>query len=104
MCAIVPAALVYVGDMIPFKTRHAVIADVLAAVAVGIAAGSLGGGFFAHYLSWRLVFGVAALLATVLALAMGWLPESDVPPPTGGVPLTSLSHLAERAKWTSAGG
>jgi predicted MFS family arabinose efflux permease len=97
VCAIVPAALVYVGDMIPFKTRHAVIADVLAAVAVGTAAGSLGGGFFAHYLSWRLVFGVAALLAVGLALAMGRLPESNAPPPTGG-PLAQL-RLAWRRPW-----
>src|SRR5450631_609829 len=39
VCAILPAALVYVGDMVPFKTRHAVIADLLAAVAIGTAAG-----------------------------------------------------------------
>jgi predicted MFS family arabinose efflux permease len=97
VCAIVPAAFVYVGDMIPFKTRHAVIADVLAAVAVGTAAGSLGGGFFAHYLSWRLVFGLAALLAAGLALAMGRLPESNAPPPTGG-PLAQL-QLALRRPW-----
>jgi predicted MFS family arabinose efflux permease len=95
VCAIVPAALVYVGDMIPFKTRHAVIADVLAAVAIGTAAGSLGGGFFAHYLSWRVVFGVAALLAAGLAVALGRLPESNAPPPTGG-PLAQLRQAVRR--------
>src|SRR6195256_564094 len=67
VCAILPTALVYVGDMIPFKARHAVIADVLAAVAVGTAAGSLGAGLFAHFLSWRLTFGVAAVVAAGLA-------------------------------------
>ncbi len=95
VCAIVPAALVYVGDMIPFKMRHAVIADVLAAVAIGTAAGSLGGGFFAHYLSWRVVFGVAALLAAGLAVALGRLPESNAPPPTGG-PLAQLRQAVRR--------
>ncbi len=84
VCAILPAALVYVGDMVPFKARHAVIADVLAAVAVGTAAGSLGAGLFAHFLSWRLTFGVAAVVAAALAVAMGRLPESDAPPSTGG--------------------
>jgi predicted MFS family arabinose efflux permease len=84
VCAILPAALVYVGDMVPFKARHAVIADVLAAVAVGTAAGSLGAGLFAHFLSWRLTFGVAAVVAAGLAVAMGRLPESDAPPSTGG--------------------
>jgi len=84
VCAILPTALVYVGDMIPFKRRHAVIADVLAAVAIGTALGSLSAGLFAHYLSWRLIFGVTAVIAAGLAVVVGRLPESNVPPPAGG--------------------
>jgi predicted MFS family arabinose efflux permease len=95
VCAVLPSALVYIGDMIPFKTRHAVIADVLAAVAVGTAAGSLGGGFFAHYFSWRLIFAVAAVLAGILAVAMGRLPESNAPPSTGG-PIAQLRQAFHR--------
>ncbi|HAC45840.1 MAG TPA: MFS transporter, partial [Chloroflexi bacterium] len=90
-----PSALVYIGDVIPFKTRQAVIADVLAAVAIGTAAGSLGGGFFARYLSWRLVFGVAAVIAAVLAVAMGRLPESNARPSTGG-PIAQLRQAFHR--------
>jgi predicted MFS family arabinose efflux permease len=97
VCAVLPSALVYIGDMVPFKTRHAVIADVLAAVAVGTAAGSLGGGFFAHYFSWRLIFVVVAVLAAVLALAMGRLPESNAPPSTGG--LVAQLRQAVRRPW-----
>lgn len=97
VCAVLPAALVYIGDMIPFQRRHAVIADVLSAVAVGTAAGSLGAGLFAHYASWRLIFVITALLAAGLALAMGRIPESDVPPPTGG-PFAQL-RLAVRRPW-----
>src|SRR5260370_9669262 len=70
VCAVLPTALVYIGDVIPFKTRQAVIADVLAAVPIGTAAGSLGGGFFAHYLSSRLIFAAAALPPPVLPLAI----------------------------------
>lgn len=95
ICAIVPTALVYVGDMVPFRNRHAVIADVLAAVAIGTAAGSLGGGLFAHYLSWRLIFGVAAVLAAVLAVGLGRLPESNTPPPSGG-PIAQLGQALRR--------
>lgn len=95
VCAILPAALVYVGDVIPFHRRHAVIADVLAAVALGTAAGSLGGGLFAHYLSWRLIFGVTAVVAAGLAVAMGRLAESNVPPPTGG-PIDQLRQAVRR--------
>jgi predicted MFS family arabinose efflux permease len=95
VCAILPTALVYVGDMIPFHRRHAVIADLLAAVAVGTAVGSLGAGLFAHYFSWRLIFGVTAVLAVVLAFAMGRLPESNVPVPAGG-PFAQLRQAVRR--------
>jgi predicted MFS family arabinose efflux permease len=95
VCAVLPSALVYIGDMIPFKVRQAVIADVLAAVAIGTAAGSLGGGFFAHYFSWRLTFVVVALLAAVLAISMGRLPESNAPPSTGG-PIAQLRQAVHR--------
>jgi predicted MFS family arabinose efflux permease len=95
VCAILPTALVYVGDLVPFKRRQAVIADVLAAVAVGTAAGSLGAGLFAHYLSWRLIFGVTAVLAAVFAVAMGRLPESHPTAPAGG-PFTQLRQAVRR--------
>src|ERR1700681_206853 len=95
VCAVLPTALVYMGDVIPFNRRHAVIADVLAAVAIGTAAGSLGGGFFAHYLSWRLIFGVTAALAAILAVVMGRLPESDVRPSTGG-PFAQVRQAVRR--------
>jgi predicted MFS family arabinose efflux permease len=95
VCAILPAALVYIGDTIPFERRHVVIADVLAAVAIGTAAGSLGGGLFAHYLSWRLIFAVVAVIAAVLAVVMGRLPGSVVPPPTGG-PFAQLRRAVRR--------
>src|SRR5258708_35187489 len=95
VCAVLPTALVYIGDVIPFKSRHAVIADVLAAVAIGTAAGSLGGGLFPHYFSWRLVFVVSAVLAAILAVAMGRLPESDARPSTGG-PFAQLRQAGRR--------
>lgn len=95
VCAILPTALVYVGDMVPFNARHAVIADVLAAVAIGTAAGSLGGGLFAHYLSWRLIFGLTAVLAAALVVAMRRLPESDIASPPGG-PVAQLREALRR--------
>src|SRR5207245_5156731 len=77
--------------MVPFNARHSVIADVLAAVAIGTAAGSLGGGLFAHYLSWRLVFGLTAVVAAVLVVAMRRLPESDIASPPGDRKSTRLN-------------
>src|ERR1700682_2402908 len=95
VCAILPTALVYLGDLVPFNRRQAVIADVLAAVAVGTAAGSLGAGLFAHYLSWRLIFAVTAVLAAAVAMAMGRLPESH-PPGPAGAPFAQLRQAVRR--------
>jgi predicted MFS family arabinose efflux permease len=95
VCAVLPTALVYVGDMIPFKARHTVIADLLAAVAMGTAIGSLGAGFFAHFMSWRVIFGITAVIALALAIVMGRLPESSVPPTTGG-PMAQLRQVFVR--------
>jgi len=95
VCAILPTALVYVGDMIPFQRRQGVTADVLAAVAVGTAAGSLGAGLFAHYFSWRLIFGLTAVLAAGTTVAMGRLPESNLRPSTGG-PMEQLRQAFRR--------
>ncbi|HEY8863018.1 MAG TPA: MFS transporter [Candidatus Dormibacteraeota bacterium] len=95
VCAVLPTALVYVGDMVPFKARHSVIADLLAAVAFGTAAGSLGSGFFGHYLSWRVIFGITAVIAVGLAIALGRLPESSAPPTTGG-PVEQLRQVFRR--------
>src|ERR1700682_961191 len=79
VCAILPTALVYLGDLVPFNRRQAVLAAVLAVGGVGTAAGSLGAGLFAHYLSWRLFFGLIAVLAAGTAVAMGRLAASNSP-------------------------
>src|SRR5260370_14040729 len=49
VCAVLPIALVYIGYMIPFNTPQSVIPGLLAAVAIGTPAGSLGAGLFATY-------------------------------------------------------
>lgn len=95
VCAVLPTALVYIGDMVPFNLRHSVIADVLAAVAIGTTVGSLGAGLFAHFLSWRFMFLVPALIAVVLAFAMKQLPESSAVAPRGG-PLGQLVQAVRR--------
>ena len=83
MCAVLPTALVYVGDAVPFASRHSVVADLLAAVAVGTATGTVASGLFAHFLSWRLTFAVPALTAAVLVVALRRLPESAPAAPAG---------------------
>ncbi len=96
VCAIMPTALVYVGDTVPLARRQGVIADVQAMLAVGTALGTVGAGLFAHYLTWRLAFACPAVVAALLVFAFRRLPESR-PASTGG-PAAQL-RLALRRGW-----
>ncbi len=92
VCAVIPASLVYVGDSYPFRIRQGAIADLLASVALGTTAATLGAGLLAHYLSWRVAFLLPALAGLGLSYALRWLPESLGAP--GGGPLQQLGRLA----------
>ena len=95
VCAIMPTALVYIGDAVPFRRRQSVVADVQAMLAVGTALGTVAAGFFAHYLTWRLTFACPALVAGVLFFAFRGLPESRPERQPGG-PRAQLRVALER--------
>jgi predicted MFS family arabinose efflux permease len=95
ICAVLPTALVYVGDRFPFGARQRVIATLLAGSAFGTTAATAGAGLIAHWGSWRLVFLLPALSALALSWTLRWVPESM---PAGGEqgPLRALRRLAGR--------
>ncbi|MPZ66939.1 MAG: MFS transporter [Pseudonocardiaceae bacterium] len=95
--AILPTALVYVGDKVAFDRRQRVIASVLSAGALGTFAGSIGAGLLGHFASWRLMFAVVGLLSLFLAAVIGRLPES-LGQRRGAGPLTQL-RLVARHPW-----
>jgi predicted MFS family arabinose efflux permease len=95
VCAVVPTALVYVADMVPFQRRQSVIADLLAAVAVGTAVGTLAAGVFAHFWTWRLAFALPAVVAAVLTVALRGFPESTMAEAATS-PVTQLRRALSR--------
>lgn len=95
--AILPTALVYVGDKVSFSRRQQVIASVLSAGAVGTFSGSIGAGLIGHFTTWRLMFAVVGLLSLVLAAIIGRLPES-LGEERGAGPLTQLRRVV-RHPW-----
>ncbi|ALE73121.1 permease [Pseudonocardia sp. EC080610-09] len=76
--ALIPAALVYVGDTWPTAVRQRPLSDLLAATALGTAVATAGAGLLADLAGWRLVFGVSAAACAVLFVALRALPEPDV--------------------------
>ena len=94
---ILPTSLVYVGDRVAFGRRQHVIANVLSAGAVGTVLASVGAGLLGRFATWRLVFVVPGVLALVLAVLLGRLPES-LGAQRGAGPLTQLRRVG-RHPW-----
>jgi predicted MFS family arabinose efflux permease len=75
--AVIPAALVYVGDTVGMDSRQKALADLMAASAVGTALATALGGLAAYLGAWRLAFAAPALAGGVLALLLTRLPEPE---------------------------
>jgi predicted MFS family arabinose efflux permease len=71
----IPATLVYVGSTVPVERRQQPVTDLMAGVAVGMAAATLAAGWAAQLLSWRLMFAVTAAAAGALAVYLRRVPE-----------------------------
>ncbi|MDQ3978289.1 MAG: MFS transporter [Actinomycetota bacterium] len=95
VAALLPTSLVYVGDRVPFGRRQQVIANVLAAGALGTVAATVGAGLFDRYLTWRVAFLVPAALALLDVIALGRLPES-LPADAGAGPLVQIRRVLAR--------
>ena len=75
--AVIPAALVYVGDTVGMDSRQKALADLMAASAVGTTLATALGGLAAYLDAWRIAFAVPALAGGVLALLLRRLPEPE---------------------------
>lgn len=94
---ILPTSLAYVGDKVRFTLRQQVIANVLAAGAVGTVAAIAAGGLLARFTSWRLAFAAYAVVALFLAARLHRLPES-LSGERGAGPLAQ-ARLVLRHRW-----
>lgn len=81
--AVIPAALVYVGDAYPLTQRQRPLAALVGAFAVAQALSTLVAGVLAGFASWRLAFALPATFAFVLVAVLRRVPEPRraAPPP-----------------------
>jgi MFS transporter, YNFM family, putative membrane transport protein len=84
--AAIPGALVYIGDTVPLRVRQAPLTDLMTSAAVGMAMATVTAGAIAEFSSWRVAFGLTAVIAGVLAIFMRRMvePELGAPPPVWG--------------------
>lgn len=93
--AVIPAALVYIGDAVPMTTRQKALSDQLAASGVATALATALAGIAAHFGLWRLAFATPVVAAAVLGLVLARLPEPQKDGESAG-PLVQLGRFVRR--------
>ena len=94
--AVVPAALVYIGDAVPNSERQKALADQLAASAVATALATTAAGLAAYLGLWRLAFAAPVIAAGALGFVIARrLPEPEREAPSAG-PLAQIGLVLRR--------
>lgn len=71
--AVIPLSMAWIGDVVPYERRQAVLARFLIGQIGGFALGVWAGGFAAEHLDWRMPFYGVALIFAVVALLLQWV-------------------------------
>ncbi len=81
MCAaaVIPLALAYIGDVIPYESRQRAITNLMGATSTGNALSTAVGGILGSFVSWRAVFGLYGLIAIVVSAVFFRLPAPKPP-------------------------
>lgn len=94
--AVIPSALVYIGDAVPISGRQRALADQMAASAVATAIATAAAGLAAHLGLWRLAFAAPAIASGFLAIGLvRRLPEPPKESGDGG-PLAQIGLVLKR--------
>jgi predicted MFS family arabinose efflux permease len=102
---VIPVALAYIGDAVPYAERQAALGRVVSIAALGGVLSAALGGVIAELLSWRALFIGYGLVALAVAVVLLRLPVKRVRPPSqqtsggGGklfAPYAAVFHLAGR--------
>lgn len=97
--ATITTVLIYYGETLTIRQRAVATANLAAAIAIGLSAGTVGAGVIAQWLGWRWVFVVISAISLVLALGLTRLKGSANDMPERLVP--SLRRLAGN-RWALA--
>ncbi len=69
-CAVIPLSMAWVGDVVPFERRQAVLSRFISGQIAGMIFGQVAGGVLGDLLGWRMVFVVVAALYLLAALSL----------------------------------
>jgi predicted MFS family arabinose efflux permease len=86
--AIIPLAMAFIGDHVPYEQRQAVLARFMTGQILGLIGGQVIGGVVGGLLGWRATFGVLAILFLIPgALLWRELRSGRLPAPVLGAPV-----------------
>ncbi len=68
--AIIPLAMAWIGDVVPYDQRQTVLAKFLIGQITGLSSGVFVGGFAADHASWRLPFFLIALIFVAISIVL----------------------------------
>ena len=91
--SIIPLAMAWIGDVVAYENRQAVLAKFLIGQILGLSAGVLVGGFCADFLNWRIPFFIIATWFALIGLYLG-LHSKRLPDHTHVVQLGEGSGIA----------
>ncbi|MGK2870226.1 MAG: MFS transporter [Mycobacterium sp.] len=97
--ATITTVLIYYGETLTIRQRAVATANLAAAIAIGLSAGTVGAGVIAQWIGWRWVYVAIAALSMVLALGFTRLKGSANDTPERLIP--SLRRLAGN-RWALA--
>jgi len=101
--AVIPMAMAWIGDAVPYERRQAVLARFLTGQILGLAAGQWLGGLAADYGLWRAPFAVLALCflgaGVLLWRSRAAAIEAAPPQPRSGHPVREAADVL-RGRWS----
>jgi predicted MFS family arabinose efflux permease len=94
--AIIPLAMAFIGDSVPYEQRQTVIARFLTGQILGLTFGQVFGGVLGEYLDWRAIFLLLGGVYVLVAIALFWqLGSQGMTDPRGSASLRPSLLLAQ---------
>lgn len=77
--AVIPLALAYIGDVVPYEQRQGAIASLMGFTALGNVLSTAVGGVVGNFLSWRALFALYGLCSLAVTLLLFRVPTDRLP-------------------------
>ena len=100
-CAVIPLSMAWLGDVVPFERRQAVLSQFISGQIMGMVFGQAAGGMLGDWLGWRMVFVVVAGVQVAAGVAIFAQMRFDPATRLGANPHARLNPIAVFAQFAA---